>query len=377
MKKKNKKLAVVLLVFLTLTTGCTKYLSDENKKKIINEVTGQSLTSNILCLPEDEDLLKIYEDNKDRMDVDYESLKPCSEYKPSNLKYNGLWESIFVKPLAYIIIKLGELVRNYGLAVIILGILIRVILFPFTKKTLLQSENMKKAQPELQAIQKRYGNATDQAAAMQMSQEMMMVYKKYNINPAGGCLVSFIQLPILLAFLEAINRVPAIFEGYFLTLQLGTSPFVGIKDGNYLYIILIVLIILTTYFSYKFSMSTSTGNPEQDKQMEMTMKFMIIFISIASLSLPTALALYWIVSNGFVIIQNFILKGMKNKPKKKKDKKIKEAKFTENKKEDNKENKNLQNEKKENSTVENVQVINNQNNKNAKKKKRKHNKKGR
>ncbi len=382
MMKKNKKLVVALLVLLTLSTGCTKYLSDENKKKIVNEVTGQSLTSNILCLPEDEDLLKIYEDNKDRMDVDYDSLKPCASFKPGDLKYNGLWESLFIKPLAYIIIKLGEFVSNYGLAVVILGILIRLILFPFTKKTLMQSENMKKAQPELQAIQKRYGDSKDQATAMQMSQEMMMVYKKYNINPAGGCLVSFIQLPILLAFLEAINRVPAIFEGHFLTLQLGTSPFVGIKDGNFYYIILIVLIILTTYFSYKFSMSTSTGNPEQDKQMEMTMKFMIVFISIASLSLPTALALYWIVSNGFVIAQNFILKSMKGKAEtsRKKDDKVKEVRFTEHKRIEQKhvrEDAKVSHSEKENVAVEKEQVINSQNKKNTKKKKKKHNKKGR
>lgn len=306
--KKNKKLAVILLVLIVLSTGCTKYLTDDNKKKITYEVTGQAVTSNILCLPEDEELLNIYEENKERIDVDYDGLKPCSKYKPSDVKYNNLWETLFVKPLAFVIIKLGKLVSNYGLAVVILGVLIRLILFPFTKKTMMQSENMKKAQPELQAIQRKYGNAQDQATAMQMSQELMLVYKKYNISPASGCLVPLIQLPILFAFLEAINRVPAIFEGYFLTLQLGTSPFVGIKNGNYLYVLLIALIVATTYFSYKHTMNTSTGNKEQDKQMEMTMKFMIVFISVASLSLPTALALYWIVSNGLVILQTIILK---------------------------------------------------------------------
>jgi len=348
--KKNKKLVVILLALLVMLTGCTKYLSDDDKKRITNEVTGQALTSNILCLPEDEELLKIYEENKDNMDVDYDSLKPCSEYSPGDLKYNGLWEALFIKPLAYIIIKLGALVNNYGLAVIILGILIRLILLPFTKKTTMQSENMKKAQPELQAIQRKYGNAQDQASAMAMSQEMMMVYKKYDINPAGGCLVAFIQIPVLFAFLEAINRVPAIFEGTFLTLQLGTSPFVGIKDGNLWYIILIVLIILTTYFSYKYSMSSSgTGNPEQDKQMQYMMKFMIVFIALASFSLPTALALYWIVSNGFMILQNYIIKSIvakdkgnkKGKKEKNKDKNTKNAKVvkTKNKKQGEKKGK--------------------------------------
>ncbi len=328
--KKHKKKIVALLLILTVLTGCTKYLAGDDKKKIVNEVTGQALTSNILCLPEDEDLLEIYEENKDNMDVDFDSLKSCAEYKPGDLKYNGLWETLFIKPLAFVIIKLGVMVKNYGLAVIVLGFLIRLILMPFTKKSMMQSENMKKAQPELQAIQRKYGKTNDQATAMMMSQEMMSIYKKYNINPASGCLVAFIQLPILLAFLEAINRVPAIFEGSFLHLQLGTSPFVGIKDGNLLYIILIVLIVLTTYFSLKNSMSSaSTGNADQDKQMEMTVKFMIVFISIASLSLPTALALYWIVSNGFVIIQNMIFKKLAlNEAKDKKEKVVsKKANF--------------------------------------------------
>lgn len=317
--KKNKYLVVILLVLITLTTGCTKYLTDADNKRITNEVTGQAVTSNILCLPEDEDLLKIYKKNKKNMDVDLDKLKSCPKFSPSNVEYSSLWETIFVKPLAWLIIKVGVLVKNYGLAVMIMGIIIRLILVPFTKKSLMQSENMKKAQPELQKIQKKYGDRSkqDQAQAMQMSQEMMMVYKKYGINPASGCLIAFIQLPILLAFLEAINRVPAIFEGSLLTLQLGTSPFVGIKSGNLLYIILILLIIFTTYFSYKNSMNTSTGNSDQDKQMAMMMKFMIVFISIASLSLPTALALYWIVSNVFMIVQNILIKRKigKDKPK--------------------------------------------------------------
>lgn len=323
--KKNKFLIIILAVLVFMSTGCTKYLSDSEGKRISNDITGQALTSNILCLPEDEELIQVYKNNEKTMDVDFDSLSSCKDFKPSDLKYQSLWESIFIKPLAWLLIKLGALVNNYGIAVMLIGIIIRLFLYPFTKKSLMQSDNMKKAQPELTRIQKKYGNTNDQAQAIMMSQEMMAVYKKYGINPASGCLIAFIQLPILLAFLEAINRVPAIFEGSFLTLQLGTTPLVGIKGGNLLYIIIIALIIVTTYYSYKYSMNTSTGNPEQDKQMGMMMKFMIVFISIASLSLPTALALYWIVSNGFMLVQNFLIKRSKSSDKK--DKKVKEGKI--------------------------------------------------
>ena len=74
----------------------------------------------------------------------------------------------------------------------------------------------------------------------------MMVYKKYEINPVSGCLLAFLQLPLFFAFLEAINRVPAIFEGSFLTMNLGMTPATGIAQHKYIYIILIILIIATT-----------------------------------------------------------------------------------------------------------------------------------
>lgn len=313
---RKKTIVVITCALIILLTGCTKYLSDDNKKRVINESTGQAITSNILCLPESKELKKIYEKYKDKLDVDYDKLSKCKNFKPSDIAYSkNIFEVIFVKPLAWLIIKVGTVVKNYGLAVMILGILIRLILLPFTKKSMMQSENMKKAQPELQAIQKKYGN--DKEKAVQMSQEMMLVYKKYGINPAGGCLVTFIQLPILLAFLEAINRVPAIFEGYLFSLQLGTSPSVGIKNGNLLYLVIIALIIASTYYSYKYTMNSTTTAEGQEKQMKMMMIFMIVFISIASLSLPTALALYWIISNAFMIVQNFIIKKMMDKEKSK------------------------------------------------------------
>ena len=141
---------------------------------------------------------------------------------------------------------------------------------------------------------------------MAKSQEMLLIYKKYDISPLSGCLFSFLQLPIFFAFLEAVYRVPAFFEKNFLVFNLGTTPLEGFKAGNYWYIILILLIIGATYFSFK-NMNVS-GDVEQAKQMKMMSTFMIVFISMVSFSLPTSIALYWIVSNGFTVVQNLILK---------------------------------------------------------------------
>ena len=310
---KKKFCSIILLVIILLSTGCgsSNYIQEKknNRKTIVvYEETGQNLQKNILCQPENDSLYDLYQKYDKQLDVPLKDLPKCNEFKINSGKYQGLWDAFFVKPLAFLILKLGKLIHNYGVSVMLIGLLIRIVLLPFSKKTLKQSENMKKAGPELQRLEKKYKDKTDNESMMAKSQEMMMIYKKYNISPFGSCLLAFIQLPLFFAFLQAINRVPAIFEDTFIHLKLGMTPWKGISNHQYAYILLIVLIILTTYFSFRDTMNQNTGNNEAEKQMQMTMKFMIIIISIASFSLPTAIALYWIVTNGFIIIQNKILK---------------------------------------------------------------------
>ena len=151
--KNTKKIAiVVLLTLVLLTTGCTKTLTDKNNKPVKNEVTGQNLTENIICKPTNKTTIKAYEKNKKKI----EKLPDCEKIKINSGKYEGLWTSIFVKPLAFILILLGKNIGNYALSLIIVSLAIRLIAFPFTKKTAMQSELMKKAQPELTKIQNKY-----------------------------------------------------------------------------------------------------------------------------------------------------------------------------------------------------------------------------
>lgn len=305
----KKKIIVVFAIILLTMTGCTKVLVDENNKKVINETTGQNLTANILCLPEDKELLSKYEKNEKNMNVKLSDLPKCTNMKIYEKKsYNGLWVGLFVRPLAWCIIKLGKLVGNYGISVMMIGIIIRLILLPASAKTSKQQEMMKKAQPDIERIEKKYADKTDQESMMKKSQETLAVYQKYNINPMSSCLVGFIQLPLFFAFLEAINRVPAIFENSFWKFQLGTTPLVGIKNGNYFYIILIILILVFTILSFKNSMSSMGGSSEQMKQTKYMLIFMTVFIGIASIQLPSAIALYWVVTNAFNVIQMALFK---------------------------------------------------------------------
>lgn len=305
----KKKIFIIVAIVLVTLTGCNKTLVDGDKKRVIDEKTGQSLSANILCLPEDEEILANYQKYEKYMDVKLGDLPKCSAMKVYDKKsYNGLWVQLFVRPLAWVIINLGKLLGNYGISVMVIGIIIRLIMMPFSAKTIKQQESLKKAQPELERIEKKYKDRTDQEAMMQKSQDTLAVYKKYNINPMSSCLISFIQLPLFFAFLEAINRVPAIFENSFWKFQLGTTPLVGIKEGNYYYIILIVLIVLFTALSFKMTMSQTSATTESGIQSKYMMIFMTVFIGIASIQLPSAIALYWVVTNAFNVFQTILFK---------------------------------------------------------------------
>ena len=333
---KNKILTILLVTLVLFTSGCgaKDYLTNDKNEIIKFEETGQNLPNNILCKPEaNTELYKIYEEHGQELKIPFDKLPSCSNFKITSNKASGIWEFLFVKPLAYLILFLGKLVGNMGISLIIVGLLIRLILLPFSYKNHKQSRNMQKVQREMQKLELKYRGRDDRDSMMMKSQEMMGIYKKYDVKPMSGCLVAFLQLPIFFAFLQAINRVPAIFEDKLFGLNLGMTPSVGLANGNYLYILLIALIGVSTYFSFKYSMrstaASTTNTPEMQSQMNMMTNIMVIMIVVTSFSLTTALAFYWIITYAFIAVQTFIFKKLSGEPSKKdknnkdKDKKVK------------------------------------------------------
>lgn len=354
MKKKLKY--GLLLLLLLVTTGCTTYLKDGEGKPVVNSTTGQSLAENILCRPTDEDTIKLYEENNydlsalpycvcksDKITTEEKVEKEvvevvtnkkgkkeevkkieevvevkevdCEEFKVTSGKYEGLWTSIFVKPLAWVILFFGKISNSFGLGLIITSILIRLIAYPLTKKSSVQAENMKKIQPELQRIEKKYANKDqkDREVMMQKSQEMMALYKKNNVSPMAGCLPALLQLPLFIAFLDAINRVPAIFEEKFIFFHLGTTPKIGIEGGNWWYIVLTLLVAVTTYFALnKSSNNQPTSGNDMAKQTKMMTNVFTIMIIVMSIFMSSALNIYWVVSNVCTLLQNYIVKRSMN-----------------------------------------------------------------
>lgn len=321
-----KKILVVIVMVLTLSlTGCTRYVSDEGKN-VREETTGQNLVANILCKPEDKNVLNTYKKYEMEGNYDISELPSCSKFTPASGGYEGIWSSLFIKPLSWLIIKLGTFFNNYGIAIIVVTLIIRFIIFPLSKKSAMQSEGMKKASKDIQRLQNKYKNKTSQQDQMMQAQEMMAIYKKYDINPMAGCLFAFIQMPLFFAFLESLYRIPAVFEGKFLFFNLGMTPFNAIfgssfsisnfissfGNGNIVYILLPVIVGLSTFFSFKMNSGMNVGSPEQEKQMKLMMNIMMIFITFMSFIMSTSIIIYWITGSLFTIIQTMLIRRSKD-----------------------------------------------------------------
>ena len=320
MRKKIGLLLIIGILSLSLS-GCTTYVKDKDGNPVKETTTGQTLAENILCKPTNEDVLKTYKKNK----VDIKDLPECEDFNIASGDYGGLWETIFIKPLSWFIIKIGEVLGNYGLAIIAVTLVIRLIIFPISKKSALQSENMKFAQKDMEKLERKYRGRDSQEDQMMKAQEMMGIYKKYDINPMAGCLFAFIQMPLFFAFLESLNRLPIVFEGKFLGFNLGMSPFVRLFGGNFdfsvfidsftnggwIYLLLPILVGLTTFFSFRLNSGVSSGSDEQRRQMKTMMNVMLVFIVITSFTMPTSIIIYWITGSLFTIVQAEVIRRMK------------------------------------------------------------------
>ncbi len=147
-----------------------------------------------------------------------------------------------------------------------------------------------------------------------------------DINPMSGCLFAFIQMPLFFAFLESLNRIPAVFEGTLFGFNLGTSPFnalfggsfdfnhfaASFSNGDFIYLLLPIIVGATTFFSFKLNSGLNTTVPDQAKQMKIMMNILLIFIIVASFTMSTSIIIYWITGSLFTIIQSVILRRKKH-----------------------------------------------------------------
>jgi YidC/Oxa1 family membrane protein insertase len=238
-------------------------------------------------------------------------LSACSSSASGN--NDGFFHKIFVEPFTAIIHGTADVFAgSYGLAIILITLVIRLVLMPLMLKQYKNQQLMKSKmdiiKPEMEAIQKKIKATKDQKEQQKLQMEMMDLYKKNNINPLNiGCLPMLIQMPILMGFYYAIRGSQEIASHSFLWFNLGHSD-----------LILTALAGIVYYLQFRVSQSTMTQ--EQQKQMRIMGLISPIMIVIVSLNAPAALPLYWTVGGTFLIFQSLI--GRKLYPPQPNNKKI-------------------------------------------------------
>ncbi|MBP1949463.1 YidC family membrane integrase SpoIIIJ [Virgibacillus litoralis] len=220
--------------------------------------------------------------------------------QPIDENTEGIWAEWFVYPMSWLITYFAELFDgNYGLSIVIVTIIVRLVLLPLNVKQLKSSKAMQDIQPELKEIQKKY-SSKDAKTQQQLQQETMALFQKHGVNPLAGCLPIFVQMPILIAIYHAIMRTGEIQTHTFLWFQLGEAdPF----------FILPIVAGGATFLQQKLMMA---GSPAaQNPQMMVMLYVMPIMITVFAMFFPSALALYWVVGNIFMVAQTlFIRKPM-------------------------------------------------------------------
>ncbi len=216
------------------------------------------------------------------------------------------WTDIIAKPLLYILLFFNKYVKNYGVAIILLTILVKLLFWPLTYKSQKSMREMQKLQPHMAKIREKYKDDKQK-----MNQELMGLYKTYKVNPMGGCLPLLIQFPVFLALFRVLGRC----------IELRHAPFVlwitdlsapdrlfnfsfriPLMQPPYGIPVLTLLMGASMFIQQK--MTPTVGDPAQAKMM----MFLPLIFTFMFINFPSGLVLYWFVSNILTIVQQY---GMK------------------------------------------------------------------
>ncbi len=208
---------------------------------------------------------------------------------------------ILAKPCLWFMNFLYSIIPNYGLAIIILTIATKIALWPLGTKSYKSMAQMKKIQPLMMEIRKKYKNDKKK-----MNEETMALYKTYKVNPVGGCLPMLVQIPVFFALYrmlyEAIELRHAHFLGWITDLSAPDRLFhfsFSIPFMQPPYGIPVLTIIMGATMFLQQQMSPSVGDATQAKMM----KFMPIIFTVIFINFSSGLVLYWLINNILSIAQ--------------------------------------------------------------------------
>lgn len=209
-----------------------------------------------------------------------------------------------IAELLYISIKfIHRYIPNWGFAIIVLTMIIKVIFFPLTYSSTKSMAKMQELQPKIKALRAKYKKAKqDISQRRQMNEEMMRLYKEHGINPAGGCLPMLVQIPVFWGFFRLLV----------VAIEFRHSPFIlwikdlSVKDPYY---VTPLLMGATQFISQK--MTPTTADPAQARMMLIMPVIMTIFF----MNFQSGLVLYWLTNNVLQIGQQYLMNRMMAKKK--------------------------------------------------------------
>ena len=210
------------------------------------------------------------------------------------IDYGWFW--FLARPMLWVLNGIHHIVMNYGVAIIIMTILLRLLMWPLTRKSYVSMAAMQKMQPEMQRIQKLYANDK-----MRLQMEMMKLYQTHKTSPMSGCLPMLIQIPIFFALYKAL----------LVSVQMRNAHFLWISDLSAMdpYFILPILMGATMYLQQRLQSPKPAGSANDvAAQTQRMMRWMPILFTVMFAWMPAGLVLYWTVSNIFGIIQMQIIK---------------------------------------------------------------------
>jgi YidC/Oxa1 family membrane protein insertase len=216
------------------------------------------------------------------------------------------WFSELIQFMYEITVFLG--VPNYGFAIILITILIKIALFPLTQKQMKSMRGMQEIQPEVKYIQEKF---KDEPEIMQ--KKMMELYKEKGVSPFGGCLPLLIQMPIFIAFYQSLIKFEfKVVEhaSFFGIDNIGQSVSYYIDQGNIIPIYLPILAAVTTYLQQRISM-VDTNDPTQKSMLYI----MPLFMAWIVLKMPAGLPIYWVMFNILGILQQLYVNWNSKKNK--------------------------------------------------------------
>lgn len=327
LQKKAKLVFLCLFVVMTCT-ACANPRGADGKTKVDQIIASEEIQIkkgqvNVT----DIDDAKLKKEYKKLSDDDYITIEATSF---GDALSNGWFDGLIVWPIAQLI-NLCASYTDAGIGIILATLLIQMLVFACTHKSQASSQRMQEIQPELQRIQDKYKNKTDDRSKMLMYQEIQKLYDKYDIHPMGSMLVTFIQLPIMMGVYYATMRAASVVYGSFLGISLAGTPIQGFKTLNVPYIVIYVLMIIFYIISMKLPQWLKKWQDKKDhvkvkkyaqpkenpmmNSMNMTMYFTTALICFMYLSWPMAMSFYWLVSSIIRVCQSILLHMHMNKQK--------------------------------------------------------------